>query len=53
MSSKADIPTDPDEMTKQEKSALLQRLADRFRDEDPELSEFLELASQASLEESN
>jgi hypothetical protein len=46
-------PTDTDEMSEEEKDDLLERLAEKVADDDPELSAALELASQASSEESN
>ena len=45
--------TDTEERSEEEKSALLERLAEKVADDDPELSTMLELASQASPEESN
>lgn len=45
--------TDTEDMSETEKDDLLERLAAKFADEDPELSAALELASQASPEESN
>ncbi|WP_154018389.1 hypothetical protein [Halolamina rubra] len=44
---------DPERKSESEKDELLERLAERVADDDPELSAALELASQASPEESN
>ena len=46
-------PDDTEEMSEDEKDALLERLAEKVADDDPELSAALELASQVSSEESN